>query len=988
LAIACTGLLFFHPARAIAAFGVSNGNNTYIVDTGAGLVFQVSKSSGNINSIVYNGVEYNGPSGKGSEIASGLGTATVTATTYGNDYIKITCQTASNNSVVSSLTQYLMVTNGFNAIYMATYVTAEPAVGELRWISRLSYDLLPNGPPQSDNNLATNAIESTDVFGHADGTVTSKYYARQRAMELTYTGATGNGVGAWMVFDSPRESSASGPFYRDIENQGDGAGSDQEIYNYMNSGHVQLENWRTNVLYGPYAMVFTGGSPPVLPLDYSWIETAGLNLTGWVPAALRGRVTGTVTGIPVGFQGVVGFANPTAQYWAVVSNGSYTTPLMKPGTYTNILYKQELGVATNVVTVTSGATNQLNLTYTPQPASYIFKIGEWDGTPAGFLNASNQLFMHPSDVRNANWGPVTFTVGTSPDSSFPCAQFRLTNSPTTILFNLGANQITNLTLKIGITCAYNNGRPSVTVNGHSPFNPSASPQFSTSRTLTLGTYRGNNFVFNYNIPASSLVVGQNVITITPISGSSDLSTFLSAAWGYDAVELDPPLSGQPSPPMVLSANADNNDQVALAWTPPPGSTNFNLKRSTVQGGPYGTIASGVTNANFLDTGLDSGTTYYYVVSAVNAAGEGPNSGEASATAYAPYLVAWGNNDSGQSSIPPTLTNAVQLAAGAYHTLAVRADGTVFAWGDDTAGQCDVPTGLSNVIAVAAGAYHSLALRQDGSVVAWGDDSAGQIDIPANATNIVAVAAGTLHSLALRADGIVVGWGDDSFNQLDFAPNPTNAIAIAAGEFHSLALRSDCTVVACGYNLGPFSTYAGQATVPGGLNQVIGIAAGGYHSLALRIDGSVVAWGDNSRGQTSIPAGTSNVLAIAAGEAQSLALLQSERTVEWGDSLNGQSTIAASLGSISLIAAGGYECLALRGLEFAAPQLLAPVRHGSSLMVPVATIRGKNYFLLTKNSLSDSGWTLLSGSVGDGSVKNVRDYSAPASRRFYRVRQSQ
>src|SRR5207253_2580909 len=82
-----------------------------------------------------------------------------------------------------------------------------------------------------------------------------------------------------------RESSSGGPFYRDIQNQSSAAG-DSELYNYMNSGHEQTEAVRTNVLYGPYALSFTTGCTPAIP-DFSWMSS--LNLTGWVPAAQRGR---------------------------------------------------------------------------------------------------------------------------------------------------------------------------------------------------------------------------------------------------------------------------------------------------------------------------------------------------------------------------------------------------------------------------------------------------------------------------------------------------------------------------------------------------------------------------------------------------------------------------------------------------------------------------------------------------------------------------
>ena len=75
--------------------------------------------------------------------------------------------------------------------------------------------------------------------------------------------------------------------------------------------------------------------------------------------------------------------------------------------------------------------------------------------------------------------------------------------------------------------------------------------------------------------------------------------------------------------------------------------------------------------------------------------------------------------------PSTLTDAVAIAAGAYHNLAIRANGTVVAWGADDYGQTNVPAGLSGVIGIAAGTWHSVALRADGTVAVWGDNSFGQ-----------------------------------------------------------------------------------------------------------------------------------------------------------------------------------------------------------------------------------------------------------------------
>jgi fibronectin type 3 domain-containing protein len=86
----------------------------------------------------------------------------------------------------------------------------------------------------------------------------------------------------------------------------------------------------------------------------------------------------------------------------------------------------------------------------------------------------------------------------------------------------------------------------------------------------------------------------------------------------------------PSAPTGLTATA-GNAQVSLSWTSSSGATNYNVKRSTTSGGPYTTIATGITATTYTDTGLTNGTTYYYVVSAVNAGGESPNSNQASAT---------------------------------------------------------------------------------------------------------------------------------------------------------------------------------------------------------------------------------------------------------------------------------------------------------------------------------------------------------------------
>jgi acid phosphatase type 7 len=92
-------------------------------------------------------------------------------------------------------------------------------------------------------------------------------------------------------------------------------------------------------------------------------------------------------------------------------------------------------------------------------------------------------------------------------------------------------------------------------------------------------------------------------------------------------------TGPPPAPTGLAATPGNS-QASLSWNASLGATSYNVKRATTSGGPYTTIASEVTSTSYTDSTAANGTTYYYVVSAVNANGESANSNEVSATPQA------------------------------------------------------------------------------------------------------------------------------------------------------------------------------------------------------------------------------------------------------------------------------------------------------------------------------------------------------------------
>ncbi|GEM_PF-666557 len=168
------------------------------------------------------------------------------------------------------------------------------------------------------------------------------------------------------------------------------------------------------------------------------------------------------------------------------------------------------------------------------------------------------------------------------------------------------------------------------------------PRASSGSRMVGGQFQGAN-VANF----SSGVVTLYTISSTPPDGVMTVQAVTNAAsfrylryigpangwcnvaevefWGLNAVA--------PSAPTGLAAVAGNGN-VALSWSASATATNYYIKRSLTSGSGYIYIG---TNASltFTNTGLNNGTTYYYVVSAVNAYGESTNSTEVSATPLAP-----------------------------------------------------------------------------------------------------------------------------------------------------------------------------------------------------------------------------------------------------------------------------------------------------------------------------------------------------------------
>jgi enterochelin esterase-like enzyme/fibronectin type 3 domain-containing protein/regulation of enolase protein 1 (concanavalin A-like superfamily) len=129
----------------------------------------------------------------------------------------------------------------------------------------------------------------------------------------------------------------------------------------------------------------------------------------------------------------------------------------------------------------------------------------------------------------------------------------------------------------------------------------------------------------------------------------------------------------PATPGGLVATA-GPERAGLRWNPAAGATSYHVKRATTSGGPFTTLAN-VAGTNFTDSTVMGGTTYYYVVSALNLGGASGNSVEASVTPTVPTPTPWLTQDIG----------AVGLAGGARFTNGIF---TVTGSGTDISGTAD------------------------------------------------------------------------------------------------------------------------------------------------------------------------------------------------------------------------------------------------------------------------------------------------------------
>ncbi len=256
-----------------------------------------------------------------------------------------------------------------------------------------------------------------------------------------------------------------------------------------------------------------------------------------------------------------------------------------------------------------------------------------------------------------------------------------------------------------------------------------------------------------------------------------------------------------------------------------------------------------------------------------------------------------------------LTNVIDIAAGKRHSLALKADGTVWAWGSSSNGQlgqgnrvpCMTPVQvkspdgsgyLNNIRKISAGSDASYAITNDHKLYAWGNNYHGQLGDGTtieqlrpeliNIQNVKDIVAAQDFVIAVMndSDGSLMSWGRDTYGCLGqysvldttavqpgyvmkgYNSKLTGIVSVSAGADHCAAIDKYGKLWVWGRNnagqLGEggtaprnYAAHAKNINGDGDLCDVMKVSCGKWYTMAVLTDGTVLGFGSNERGQLGV-----------------------------------------------------------------------------------------------------------------------------------------
>lgn len=417
---------------------------------------------------------------------------------------------------------------------------------------------------------------------------------------------------------------------------------------------------------------------------------------------------------------------------------------------------------------------------------------------------------------------------------------------------------------------------------------------------------------------------------------------------------EPPEPPPPAPSALITATGEpGNEKAILRWNNVSGATSYNVYMASaaeITTANFSRLPHGAKHATstspFTLRGLVNDTTFYFIITAVNAGGESAPSNVVSAM--------------------PSSTAAVALATGGNHTCVLISSGSVKCWGANFSGQlgngamgsptlatsqpADVIT-ITTAVGISAGRSHTCALLEDNRISCWGENKVGQLGnggndssatpIPvSNINNAISIHSGDDFSCAQLLDATLSCWGSNKFDQLGVGADSTGTVPkvvsgikrntmIATGYNHvcadsqstdiadrkvkcwgknasgQLGINSLRNAVVLPETVRDFQTQSGTTT-----DQAIALAGGAEHTCVIISEGSVNCFGSSETGQignstsgpkvrAKVPALTSGITtakAISAGDEHTCVILADNSVQCWGGNIISQLGIGSLVDS--------------------------------------------------------------------------------------------
>lgn len=328
---------------------------------------------------------------------------------------------------------------------------------------------------------------------------------------------------------------------------------------------------------------------------------------------------------------------------ALLSGCGGTSPVAPPtgGSQTTPPTPPTITIPPASITVTTGQTATFSVTATgTAPLAYQWQssggpiagatAATYTTLPLTTQNSGNSFAVVVTNAAGSTTSP-TATVTVTPGGSTGCSA--VPSIPGSLVATANSSSQISVSWSVGVagsSCAISYNVYRSTTSG---FTPTSSNQIASGQAATSFTDSGLTASTTYYY----------VVEAVDAVGNSSASAHASATT-LSASSAPPTCSIVPAQPDGLTANAASVSSISLAWTAgtaPAGCTiTYNVYAATTNGfvpSQTNLVASGITSSLYTNTGLAASTTYFYVIEAVDGAGNSAPSAQVQDTTTAAAL---------------------------------------------------------------------------------------------------------------------------------------------------------------------------------------------------------------------------------------------------------------------------------------------------------------------------------------------------------------